>query len=79
MEANTLEIVLGLLNSGVMVVFLALFISGKIVNTKSRDEHAELIARRMSDEITKGIADAVKQGIVEGISESRNGYEKEKK
>ncbi len=76
MEANTLEIILGVLDSGVMIVILTLFITGKITTTKSRDEYAELVARRMSDEITKGIADAVKQGIVEGILEARNGYEK---
>jgi len=76
MEANTLEIILGILDSGVMIVILALFITGKITTTKSRDEYAELVARRMSDEITKGIADAVRQGIVEGILEARNGYDK---
>lgn len=77
MEANTLEIILGVLDSGVMIVILTLFITGKITTTKSRDEYAELVARRMSDEITKGIADAVRQGIVEGILEARNGIGKE--
>lgn len=73
MEVSTMELIFGLVDSGALIAILVLFITGKITSTKSREEYAELIARRMSEEITKGIADAVKQGIVEGIFEARNG------
>lgn len=76
MEVSTMELIFGLVDSGALIAILVLFITGKITTTKSREEYAELIARRMSEEITKGIADAVKQGIVEGILEARNGAPK---
>jgi hypothetical protein len=76
---NGLEIFFGFVNTGAIVTFLYLFVTGKVQSYKVVDkmlEEAQARTDKLSKEVLEGMEKAVRTGMLEAMKEYNGGKKK---